>query len=226
MNNSSNSYTFLESNEAVKQKKKAWMLTLSDLLSVLTGFFILLYALSKPSSTNFQTLVEHYKNSKELNSQMLDSKILSTNYLYQILKSKIEEAQAKDILINFDEDYLVISIPSKVLLEENEIVLSLKGKSIFYFLGGILSDIKNKIVINYIADTSTMPGINHSFFGLKSFDKALFFAKEMKDLTNLENLETFILDKGKNKLLIHNSKVDPNLYDERIDIIIYKSKND
>lgn len=219
-------YSFTESVEVLQQKKKAWMLTLSDLLSLLTGFFILLYALSNPTSTNFQTLVENYKNSIDDNIQILDTKILNINYLYQIFNIKIEQAQIKNILVNFDENYLVVSIPIKVLLEESKISLSLKGRTIFYFLGGILLDIKNKIVINYITDTSTIPGINSNYFGVKAFDKALFIAKELKEITNMDNLETFILDKGKNKLLIHNSQVDPSLYDERIDIIIYKNKND
>ena len=139
-----------------------WLITFTDLISLMVAFFVMLYAMSTPNDNSFKYQVEGLdKDRKAVVSdshgkkasfyglhRTFSRRAVSINYMEAVLSSKIEENSVfKNIVLTVLEDKLVISLPLTEYLEMSGGIAKIKSgrESLFFEIAEMLGNISNKI---------------------------------------------------------------------------------
>ena len=122
-------------------RKKAWMLTLTDLMMLMLTFFILLYSMSTPESKNDNAFFKGIS----LDEYPVYSHGVHLNYLGQILAQKIKNYEGYRIYQ--EQGILYVQIPKKIFEDTKNRVVSVEDKKRIEGLGEQLNNIPNKIFL-------------------------------------------------------------------------------
>lgn len=152
---------------AAAAPSQAWMLTFTDLVSLMLTFFVLMFAMSHVKTGAWTSTVESL--SRQLNpartqptvQPRADYNIASSfrrravdlDYLAAVL----DQAVKADTLLAGGrvlrlEDQLVIALPGDLLFTPGETRLSQRAAEAVFRLGGVLRAIENQIVVQGFSD--------------------------------------------------------------------------
>ncbi len=147
---------------------KAWLVTFSDLISLMLTFFVLLFSMSSVQIGNWDMVTDALSRTlnptQEEKEPILQSSEFNistvihesgTNLDY--LTSVMEELLSKDAVLGESrlmrlDDRLVIALPSDVLFEPGRAVMSEHALNSVFLLSGALRNINNRIGINGHSD--------------------------------------------------------------------------
>ncbi len=141
---------------------KGWLITFTDLISLLVAFFVMLYAMSTPNDNSFKYQVEGLDRNKndtvtESNGKKasfyglhrtFSRRAVSVRYMEAVLSSKIEENPIfKNVILTIFDDQLFISLPLFEYLEIKGGIAEIKDnkESLFFEIAEMLGNISNKI---------------------------------------------------------------------------------
>ena len=143
-----------------EREDKSWLLTYTDLVSLMLAFFVLLFSMSKLSMQEWDTVAGTISRSEVPTNEKLQKQekealtisgknfepSLSLDYLNSLLGTQLTKtSEAKDAIIQRFEDQLAISLPSKLLFRPNSADLSQAGRAALADIGSVLRNIDNKI---------------------------------------------------------------------------------
>jgi len=156
-----------------------WMISFTDVISLMLTFFVLLFAMSEPKTEEWNLVTGVLRDSFGLHAgsinnpgeanqrqNILDLEVedaLDLNYLGSVIERRFKDgALGKNILINRREDTLIITLPSDLVFRPGNASISDKGRDTIDLLTGMLSKIDNQIDIYGHADervinTKTFP---------------------------------------------------------------------
>ena len=152
---------------------KAWMVTFTDLVSLMLTFFVMLFAMSNVKVDKWDSMIDTL--SQSLNASGTKAVVVSSaehnvativrkqaiNLDY--LASVLEKTVAEDELLAHSrimrlEDRLVIALPGDLLFAPARADLSETAREAVFNLGGVLRNIGNQIGINGHTDPVLVTG--------------------------------------------------------------------
>ncbi len=152
---------------------KAWMVTFTDLVSLMLTFFVMLFAMSNVEVDKWDSLIDAL--SQSLNASGANAVVVSSaeynvativrkqainlDYLASVLEKTVaeDEVLAHSRIMRL-EDRLVIALPVDLLFTPARADLSEKAREAVFNLGGVLRNIGNQIGINGHTDPVLVTG--------------------------------------------------------------------
>lgn len=151
----------------VDAPKPMWMISFTDLVSLLLGFFVMLYAMTEPSKERWERLAKGMSARSQattyserrpvpmaaFNGALIESHSrVGLDYLGVLLRSQIrQDADLGRVDVRNEGDRLVVSIPGDILFEGESRVVGDGGRRILYLLGSVIGRIGHRIEI--VAET-------------------------------------------------------------------------
>ncbi len=151
--------------------RRSWMITLSDLISLLLAFFVLLYSMHSVKFDRWQSAVDSltealnpkraealapfpspFNIGKVSRKRVIDLDYLAT-VLQQSLKSDTVLSKAR---VTRRADRLIIALPGDLLFDPGRAVLSQRARDAVFNLGGILRALGNRIGVNGHSDPGAL----------------------------------------------------------------------
>jgi chemotaxis protein MotB len=156
-----------------------WLITFTDIMALMLTFFVLLYSMSVPEVESWEDLTtsinkgfsKFYSPRKfsgpqdtiEINKLDL-SQALNLDYLRGLIETKIGENDILyDVVLISADDRLIISMPEDLLFDAGNDEVGVQGKRALFALGGILSNIKNRIEVVGHTDPRPISDRNQKF---------------------------------------------------------------
>jgi MotA/MotB-like proton-channel complex protein len=222
-----------ENNDIFKKKKNdGWKALFFDLISLMITFFVLIYSMSTTSKGKWDEVTEYMRDSFNPDRERLiayDRRVLDVEYMYQLFNRKLKnEPELSELKVTMGQGKLTISIPMDTLFEKNSLKLSLKARSIIYFIANTMYDIENEVAVNAVTNLSYVakPGTDiHSAVGVGVL-KAGIMAREIKEASNLDRIQAFVLSSEFNKIAPKMAKGKLINYYDRIEIVIHDEQSE
>lgn len=156
---------------------KAWMITFSDLISLLLTFFVMLFAMSNVKLDNWAEITDAL--SRTLDPKPIEepeptsadfnigSIVFEAGTSIDYLASVLEEVLAGDELLSASllfehEDRLIISVPGERFFEPGEATLSAAAQEAVFELSGVVRNIENGIILEGHTDRTPPAGARYA----------------------------------------------------------------
>ena len=154
-------------------ESQAWLVTFTDLVSLMLTFFVMLFAMSSVKIDRWKEMTDALSTS--LNPQRTPS-IVTNSAKFNIgtifrrqainldyLDSILSEAMTRDPLLKKGtlmrlDDRLVFALPGDLLFKEGGAVMTDKAREAMFSLGGLLRNVGNTIGVNGHSDPSPPTG--------------------------------------------------------------------
>lgn len=147
--------------------RRTWMITFSDLISLLLAFFVLLFSMYSVKFDRWQSTVDSL--SEALNPRRADAvapftspfnigkvsqkRVIDLDYLATLLQQSLKsDALLAESQIMRRADRLIVAVPGDLLFDPGRAVLSEKARNAIFNLGGILRSLGNQIGVNGHSD--------------------------------------------------------------------------
>lgn len=147
--------------------RRTWMITFSDLISLLLAFFVLLFSMYSVKFDRWQSTVESL--SEALNPRRADAiapftspfniakvsrkRVFDLDYLATLLQQSFNgDALLAESHIMRRPDRLIVALPGDLLFDPGRAVLTQGARDAIFNLGGILRSLGNQIGVNGHSD--------------------------------------------------------------------------
>lgn len=168
-------YDMRDSDDVRMETKQsvAWLITFTDLVSLMLTFFVLLFSMSNIKVDRWNDVIDALSQSlNPSNTKAQSSATASFNIAtlfrkrainLDYLASVLEEAVTKDEILKTSqlmllEDRLVIALPGDLLFQPGKAVLAENARKALFNLGGVLRNIGNQVGINGHTDPTPPSG--------------------------------------------------------------------
>ncbi|MDH5489171.1 MAG: OmpA family protein [Rhodospirillaceae bacterium] len=159
--------TEIENQETEPEKpakpNAAWMVTFTDLVSLMLTFFVLLFSMSNVKMDEWEAMIDTL--TQTLNPAKLTTVAAATSKFnvgtifrkrainLDYLSTVLEESMMQDPLLSQSQlmkldDRLVIALPGDLLFDAGRAVMTDGAKSALFTLGSVLRNIGNQIGVN------------------------------------------------------------------------------
>lgn len=140
-----------------------WLVTFTDLVSLLLTFFVMLFAMSNVKVDQWEQIIDTLsqtldpqpeqqveKKKVEFNiGAIFRKRAIDLDYLEGVLVETIEqEPQLSEVRIVLLEDRLIMALPGDLLFQPGEAVISDDARDAVFVLGGVFRNIGNAIQVN------------------------------------------------------------------------------
>ncbi len=154
-------------------QSQAWLLTFTDLVSLMLTFFVLLFSMSNVKVDEWENVIDSLSSTFNPEHVVITSvsssahniqtafrkRAINLDYLISVLKENIEEEELlKDMRFMLLEDRLVLALPGNLLFEPARAVMTERARRALFELGGILRNIGNQVGVNGHSDPTPVSG--------------------------------------------------------------------
>ncbi len=151
--------------------RRTWMITFSDLISLLLAFFVLLFSMYSVKVDRWQSTVDSL--SESLNPRRVDAvapypslfntakvsqkRVIDLDYLATLLQQSLKsDALLAESHIMRRADRLIVALPGDLLFDPGRAVLSERARNALFNLGGMLRSLGNQIGVNGHSDPAPL----------------------------------------------------------------------
>jgi chemotaxis protein MotB len=220
----------------VSKIDQSWMLTFTDLVSLMLTFFVLLFSMSVVKVEAWNNIVSALSQSfkpSERGAQTeatssFDISTLSMRRAINLdyLTSVLSKAMASDELLKNSqlmrlEDRLVIGLPGDRLFQADNAVLSKDANKALSNLGGVLRNIGNQIGTNGHTDPTPLKGSQYTSNWELSMGRATAVANALKRSGYTEDIISFGYASSRFMELPEIPEAERRVMGRRIDIVVY-----
>ncbi len=150
-----------------------WLLTFTDLVSLMLTFFVMLFSMSNVKLDRWQNVIdslsqtlapEEVKTPAESTSihniaTVFRKRAINLDYLISVLREKMEgDELLEQTQFMRLEDRLVLALPGDLLFEGGRAVMTARARDALFRLGGVLSTIDNQLGVNGHSDPTPVEG--------------------------------------------------------------------
>ncbi len=226
-----------DDNARMESKKGvAWMVTFTDLVSLMLTFFVLLFSMSDIKTDRWNDVIDALSQSLNPSSTKAQSSATSSFNIATLfrkrainldyLTSVLDEAVAKDeLLVNSQlmrlEDRLVIALPGDLLFEPGKAVLAENARKALFNLGGVLRNIGNQIGINGHTDPIPPSGDSYTSNWELSMGRATAVANALKRSGFTEDIIAFGYASSRFSELPDMPEAQRSALGRRVDIVVF-----
>jgi len=178
-----------------ERARTAWLVTFTDLVSLLLAFFVLLFSMSTLQSDKWEAMSDAL--SKRLNPAhgaidprpAADRNVggvdvsagIDLGYLKTLLKHQVQgSALLGDSVVSEIGDRLVVSLPSDLLFAPGAAALQGDAQAALFELGGVLRNIENAILVYGYTDPTPVRGTRFESNWELSLARAVTVANELR----------------------------------------------
>lgn len=145
-----------------------WMVTYSDMMSLLLTFFILLFSMSTISSDKFDNIMSSFQNilsGSKGDSILYDGdnlidlheELIQTEEMYDKVSDYLEDQDlGSDVSVSMDSKGIFVEMKDAILFESGRAELKPEGIEVLKKLEGLISDFDNELVIEGHTDNVPM----------------------------------------------------------------------
>ena len=227
-----------EEDELRMESKKgvAWMITFTDLVSLMLTFFVLLFSMSNIKVDRWNDVIDALSQSLNPSSTKAQSSATSSFNIATLFRKRainldyltgvLEDAVAKDELLKTSplmrlEDRLVIALPGDLLFQPGKAVLAEDAKKALFNLGGVLRNIGNQIGINGHTDPTPPSGNNYASNWELSMGRAAAVANALKRSGYTEDIIAFGYASSRFAELPEMPVTQRSALGRRVDIVVF-----
>jgi len=222
-----------------EEPKAAWMITFTDLVSLMLTFFVLLYSMSSLQIDKWEEMTDNL--TQTLNPSKVKTVAAATaefnigtifrrpatnlDYLSGVISSGV----AKDPLLSKSrimllEDRLVIALPGDLLFPPGKAEMPEEALSALFTLGGLLSNVSNQIGVN--GHTDPVPPSQAQGFSSNwelSIARSSAVANALRSSGYTDDIFAFGFADSRFQQLPEMSAQDRSAMGRRVDIVIFSS---
>lgn len=159
-----------------KASSRAWLITFTDLVSLMLTFFVMLFAMSNVKSDEWKNISDSLSQTLRPTTEPQVKAVTATfnigtifrkeaidlDYLSSILEENIFKTEAlKGTRVVLFDDHLVISLRDDGLFQPGQAALENDAQAALFVLGGIFQNIGNEITVN--GHTDPKPPIGDAY---------------------------------------------------------------
>jgi chemotaxis protein MotB len=152
---------------------KMWMLTFTDLVSLLLTFFVMLFAMSNVKIDEWDKIIDSLsqtlnpapeetirKPTAQLNiGTMFRRRAVNLDYLASVIEENLsKDAVLRDALVVRLEDRLVVALPGDLLFEPGAALISERAQGAMHTLGAMFDNVGNAIGVTGHTDPAAPGG--------------------------------------------------------------------
>ncbi len=218
-----------------------WIVTFSDLVTLMLVFFVMLFSVSSIDVAKFKKLLSPISK-REINIEPSEiakpeqifnienqNEVFSDDgldYIYHLLRLRIQESKAlKDLNVSNHGKYLKLTLPSDVVFESNSVELKKEGKKLFTDILLQLVNLNNQL--SFIAYSDPRPIISGGYETNEklSLGRAMSVANLSKQMGYARN-PMILLGGTKAYAQTDKNLSDAERYDlsRKVDIIVYTTQ--
>lgn len=136
--------------------KQAWMITFTDLVTLLLTFFVMIYSMTSIPSRPFDAPGKkgdenpdtNFANAGPDESNYTDTpQGLGLDYIYNVIKEQVEKKPDLGITPHITDRGLVLSLGSDILFSPGQALVLQQASPTLMAVAGMISNIPNRIVI-------------------------------------------------------------------------------
>jgi len=214
---------------------KAWMVTFTDLVSLMLTFFVLLFSMSSVKVDKWDEMINAL--SKSLNPQIEERitqptaqfnistvfrrRAINLEYLQAVLEDKVtpDSILGKTTMV-LHEDRLVISLPGDLFFQPGKALLSEEAREALFELGGVMRNVDNQIAVNGHTDPKPLAGGGYSSNWELSLGRAIAVANSLKESGYTEDIMSFGMADSGFRANPGMNKAEMNAQARRVDIVV------
>lgn len=211
---------------------RAWMITFTDLVSLMLTFFVLLFAMSHVKVGDWQSMTEAL--SQRLNASRqpgaalpsapyniatgLRRQAIDLDYLASVIGQALRaDAGLAGGRVARLEDQLVISLPGDLLFAPDQTLLSERAAVAVFRLGGMLRNIDNEIVVQGFSGPD--PALREGVWEL-SLGRAVAVANALRRSGYTGDIPVYGYGDSRYKLLPEMPEGARRAVAQRVDIVV------
>jgi chemotaxis protein MotB len=149
------------------EQSKAWLVTFTDMVSLVLTFFVLLFSMSSVKVDKWEKIIDTL--SQSLNPARVEvrarptarhniasvflKRAINLDYLTSVLEETVgaDAALAETNIVRM-EDFMIVMFPGDLLFAPGRAILSDKGRQALFSLGGVLRNVDNEVMVNGHSD--------------------------------------------------------------------------
>ena len=220
---------------------KAWMVTFTDLVSLMLTFFVMLFAMSTVKVDKWETMIDAL--SQTLNPARIKTvaaatakyniatifrkRAINLDYLAAVLEETMsaDEVLARSRIMRL-EDRLILALPTDLLFEPGRAVLSPRARTALFNLGGVLRNIGNQIGINGHTDPVAPDGDRFASNWELSLARSIAVANALRRSGYTEDVIAYGFSDSRYDQLSDLSPAERQAVARRVDLIILATVGD
>ncbi len=141
---------------------RAWLITFTDLVSLMLTFFVLLFSMSSVQVDRWKEMIDTLSQSLNPNREaprvdptsrfnirmVLRERAIDLDYLSAVLEDRMagDPVLGRGHLLRLS-DRMVVSLPGDLLFDPNSALLSRRAGEALFRLGGVLRNINNQVIV-------------------------------------------------------------------------------
>lgn len=157
--------------------ERAWLVTFTDLVSLILTFFVLLFSMSNVNVGDWQNIIDSLSRTlrptpeKIVKAQTATFNIgtiyrrqaIDLNYLSSVIEEGIKDIELlSDTQVMLLEDRLVIALPGDLLFQPGRAEMTERAREAMFVFGGLLGNIDNEIGVNGHTDPAPPAGSEYA----------------------------------------------------------------
>ena len=218
------------------KQNTAWLITFTDLVSLMLTFFVLLFSMSSVKTDHWNSVIDALSQSLNATSSrahkaatsnfnistLFRKRAINLDYLTSVLQdaSSKDELLAGDQLMRLD-DRLVVALPGDLLFKPGSAVLTDKAKKTLFNLGGLLRNIGNQVGINGHTDPTPPTGKTFTSNWELSIARAAAVANALRRSGYTDGIIAFGYASSRFNELPKMSEAKRHALGRRVDLVIY-----
>ena len=223
-------------------KSQAWMVTFTDLVSLMLTFFVLLFSMSSIKVDKWETVIDSL--TQTLNPSRLQS-VAAATAQYNIstifrkraidlgyLEAILSEGIKKDPILSraqlvLREEGLIIALPGDLLFQAGSANMTADARDALFSLGSVLRNIGNQVGVNGHTDRDKPSDQKYSSNWELSIGRAAAVANVIRRSGYEDDVIAFgFADSWYSKLPVSLSDEERNMFSRRVDIVVLPTVGD
>ncbi|MCW9033378.1 MAG: flagellar motor protein MotB [Alphaproteobacteria bacterium] len=217
------------------KSSKAWMVTFTDLVSLMLTFFVLLFSMSSVKVDKWDEMINAL--SKSLNPQLEErvtqptaqfnistvfrKRAINLEYLHAVIEEKLEPGSAlSKTELKLLDDRLVISLPGDLFFNPGSAVLSKAAQEAMFELGGVLRNVDNLIGVNGHTDPVPLKSALYESNWELSLGRAISVSNALRRAGYTEEIMAFGYADSKIQASQDLSEAEQNVLARRVDVVV------
>lgn len=214
---------------------KAWMLTFTDLVSLMLTFFVLLFSMSNVKIDQWENVIDSLTNtlkptpiettptiSATFNiGTLFRKRAVNLDYLEGVLRDSLKPlTQLESARVILLEDRLIITFPGDQLFEQGRAQMTEQAAEALFILGGVFRNIDNEVSVNGHTDPAPPIGDGYANNWQLSTARAASVANALRRAGYREKIVAYGYADGRYQQLPDVGDEKRRTLGRRVDIVV------
>lgn len=209
-----------------------WMITFSDLMSLLLTFFVLLFSMSNISADKFDNVAASFQSvlSGSNSESILDghdgilelSEVLTRNEeMYKKVSEYVgNESLGSNVSVSMNRKGVFVELKEAILFEPGRADLKAEGIEVLQQLKGLINEFDNEIMIEGYTDDVPMSSARYPTNWELSTARAVSVVRYLIDVENIDPERLSAVGYGEYRPIVANDSLENRASNRRVNILI------